>query len=132
MVIQENIAGWHPCIGLDIRTESSCRQCYQLIWKAVSAVFRVHIITISTNFESRYARDLQVDAGAGIFAPIPSLGRVDGDVAVRLTTKNSIKYRQPVNDLMFSAPREFSWTLEDGNHTYYAPDFPGSAIGGLL
>ena len=61
---------------------------------------------------------------------IPELQRRDADVGLKIVSTNVVAFQQPVNDPMFSAHRNFTFTLtEQTNRTIYIADSIASIMG---
>ncbi|KAF2114997.1 hypothetical protein BDV96DRAFT_646853 [Lophiotrema nucula] len=63
------------------------------------------------------------------FKPIPGMERTDADVIVDLISMNSVWFNEPVNDTLYSAHRQYSYTYNGRNITIYSPDQFAGVIG---
>lgn len=63
-----------------------------------------------------------------LLTPIPALQRQDADVVLRLITKDSVLFNNPIDDPMFSAHRKVDTIMNDGIEPRYLSDFPGAGL----
>ncbi|KAF2110744.1 hypothetical protein BDV96DRAFT_650847 [Lophiotrema nucula] len=65
------------------------------------------------------------------FEPLPEMRREDADITVRAVGKNAIRYREPVDDLLFAAHQVVPLYLisDNSTFTYYQSDTHSSMIG---
>lgn len=65
------------------------------------------------------------------FTPLPEMMHDSADVILRIVNKNSVYYKEQVNDILFSAHRaSVMWEVATAsNRTWYMSDIPSTTIG---